>query len=82
MSDHIGMAPNRIRFGASGSGGRRASCQARWHLLRTLNVGQQIGGSIGLAALATVAAAAARSATSSRIAALSSRVSADDLLRR
>jgi hypothetical protein len=45
----------------------------------TLNVGQQIGGSIGLAALATVAAAAARSATSSRIAALSSRVSAGDL---
>jgi len=28
------MAPNRIRFGASGSGGRRARCQARWHLLR------------------------------------------------
>jgi hypothetical protein len=48
----------------------------------TLDVGQQIGGSIGLAALASVAAAAARSATSSRIAALSSRVSADDLLRR
>ena len=23
MSDHIGIAPNRIRFGASGSGGRR-----------------------------------------------------------
>ena len=34
MSDHIGMAPNRIRFGASGSGGRRARRQARWHLLR------------------------------------------------
>ena len=45
----------------------------------TLDVGQQIGGSIGLAALASVAAAAARSATSSRIAALSSRVSAGDL---
>ena len=45
----------------------------------TLNVGQQMGGSIGLPAPATVAAAAARSATSSRIAALSGRLSADDL---
>jgi len=45
----------------------------------TLNVGQQVGGSIGLAVLATAAAIASRNATSSTIAALRTRVNAGQL---
>src|SRR3984893_9128908 len=45
----------------------------------TLNVGQQVGGSIGLAVLATAAAIAGRNSTASTIAALKSRVQAGEI---